>query len=213
MQNKQKVSKLLYLVGILLIVAALICGLIAGVSAISTGSVVNQYKTVQGTIEKVTLKDGAAGIEYGDVFVKYEVDGVKYDDIQIYTYPDPPTTGTTVLVYYDPADPSKTIPFSPTSAPAGNPGSLAVIFLIIGAVMIVSGYAYGHFRTDEEVRTHFKSYESYGGDCTERAGELFNREVDPSETKLYGDSYVDSPKNRRIRQQKKLFGLDEYDTY
>lgn len=215
MHNKDinPISKFFYLAGILMIIGAFVSGIIAVVITADHNRIMSQYGTVQGTIQRVSLKDGVRSIEYDGVWAYYEVNGVEYTDVRIYSYPDPPITGQTVTIYYDLSDPGQTIPFSPDSSPDGNSAFRTVVFIVCAAVMIFAGYSAGHMRSNTEVASRYKSYESYGGDTTERAGTLFDKEVDPKDLRLPDEYYSNTPLNRKKRRHRKFWGVDEYDTY
>ncbi len=203
---------LLFFIGIIMAAVGIIMAVISGISVVmTTGSSAN-YQSVQGTIDHSEMISTDRGIEYGDVYAKYEVNGVTYKS-RIYDYPDPPVTGSIVKVYYDPSNPEKT---RPLEASAGlNAGSLFVNLLLalFGVILIIAAYALRNARTDEEQRVRYKSYEEYGGEQTERAGTLFDKEVSYEETKFDLEHLPARMRTRGASKFRKFFGLGEYDHY
>ena len=66
---------------------------------------------------------------------------------------------------------------------------------------------------ENRVQDFLKKYEEYDGEKTERAGTLFDKEVDFRETRLHDKDRGETLNERKARRQRKFFGWGEYDHY
>ena len=203
----------LYLIGGLLAAIGVIMSLVFFVSAAQSAGIYAEYEKVQGTISRVEFDTTDHGIEYGNIYAEYEVNGVEYNNVRIYSYPSPPVTGSIVTVYYDPLDPGKTLDFDPSESSQGRTLFFGITLAGLGAVLLIMGRVVSKSRTNEEQHARFKSYEEYDGEKTERAGTLFDKEVDFRETRLHDKDRGETLNERKARRQRKFFGWGEYDHY
>ncbi len=98
--------------------------------------------------------------------------------------------GAYMSIYYDPGKPEKVIKDSQYEM-VRNGMLVLILFNVIGIVALIviivrksKGSVYKISRVDRDIESRYKSYEEYGGEKTERAGTLFDREVKDSDLKL-----------------------------
>ena len=205
-------SSILFIIGAAMIVIGVVMSIISGISAVQAKSEASRYRSAEGVIRDVEILSVNPRMEYGDVYAEYEVDGKTYKS-RIYDYPDPPITGASVTVYYDPSSPENTIKSDPSAKSQGGSIFVNLSLVGLGVVIVLIARASRNARTNEEIRARYKSYEEYGGEVTERAGTLFDQKVSPEDTKFSDDFLPARMRTRSARKFRKFFGLGEYGHY
>lgn len=133
------------------------------------------------------------------VWAHYYVDGEYYDNVRIYDYPATVKEGDHLPIYYDPNDP-KTIIHNPGRGTTFGANLIGLVFVIGGIAAIFFAGRSSKNVVDTQIESRYKSYEEYGGETTERAGTLFDREISPADLKL------DKPKPSFGRRRSRRYG-------
>ena len=180
--QKGPVRMFFYIIGIAMIVGGVLTAARVEIAKSQTERVKSGFQTVQGVVQKINYKNGNSNDK--EVLVRFTVDDIEYEDVRVYDYPVDVREGVGITVYYDPANPKSTIPYSHQKDPDDHSILIGIFLMISGVVLICIGINNKHSLADDQLQSRFTSYEEYSGETTERAGTLFDREVDPAELKL-----------------------------
>lgn len=171
------ISVILYIVGALLILSAIIVAVRVKILDDQREALKDDFIETQGVIDRIDISaEGGTKI----VYAHYVVDGKTYQNVKIHDYPATVKVGDAVSIWYDPENPEKFI---------NNPGTgmvlienaLSIILLVFGFGALITSTGLSKSKAEIQTESKFKPYDAYGGEQTERAGTLFDREIDPAE--------------------------------
>lgn len=192
--HKNPITYLFYIIAGILILSGIIIAVKVNLAAGERENLKNTYVETQGIIDSVETNMVAAESTEKVVLAHYEVDGKVYDNVRIYDFPATVRKGDSITIYYDPENP-KVIIQNPGKGSIFGANAISLILVVAGFAALVFSGKFTKSRSDINYESRFKPYDEYGGETTERAGTLFDREVDPSELVL------DDPTKHRIRRR------------
>ena len=203
------ITIILYFVGAILIIIGLCLTIRFAIANGERENLKSVYTEVSATVDYVdSVREGRHYKKYvkGHYTVNDKDYNVTFDD-----YPATVQEGDTIPVYYDPNDPG-TIIKSPGRGTSFAANMIALGIIVAGFAAIIFGSRMKINQTDIDIESRYRSYEEYGGYTTERAGTLFDREINPAELSL--DKPVSTPKGhlaRRAERRNALFKRNEPD--
>lgn len=105
--SMKKSNKVLYILGSVFLPIGVLILIIAGFVLANSQKFYSNAQTTEAIItDIVSTRDIDNGRNY-DVYINYEIDGTKYDDVRLNYYNSSMDIGDTITVYYDPSNPSK----------------------------------------------------------------------------------------------------------
>jgi hypothetical protein len=103
----KKSNKVLYILGSVFLIIGVLLLIISGLVFAISQKFYSVAQTTEAIITDIVVtRDIDNGRNY-DVYIDYEIDGTKYDDVRIKYYNSSMDIGDTITVYYDPSNPSE----------------------------------------------------------------------------------------------------------
>lgn len=130
---KKTISTVFLLVGALFFVIGSLFAGIGGVLLYGNIKFKKSAETCEALITEIEVYRDSDGDTYHNVFVRYEIDGHIYDE-ELNYYTSSMSEGDVITLYYDPANPSKTV--------VDGDNFLFIVFIGLGSVFAIMGLCF-----------------------------------------------------------------------
>lgn len=202
-RRKNPAAVLFYLAGGVLIAFGIIMTIIVKTSYDANQSIRNNFIPVTAN---VTDRIYDSQNEYvKEIYVSYTVGEEEFENTRIILEHPSAYVSSLVTVYYDPGNPSVALPESSSSS-IGFAYGIALFVVIGGFVLIVIGGTKSKSKAVSKIEERFRPYDEYEGGYTEKAGTLFDKEVNPEDLKL-------EKKKHSRRRERRRYGEELFDPF
>lgn len=189
--KKSPLTYLCYIIGGIFIILGVVVAVMVNSASEKRENLKTDFTETQGIVDEIIDETGTnfdTVIKY--VLVHYEVNGKVYDNVRIDEFPATVQKGDSITVYYDPDNP-KTIIKTPAKRSIFAANFISLVLVALGfAALFIAGKFSPKTRSETDFESRYKPYDYYTEETTERAGTLFDHEVDPSELVLEDDKSI-----------------------